>query len=163
MRGHRPGDVTSVMTRMRRRRRYVAIAALSVLTIALPIGCGTDGSPVTPSQPELSGFFTGTWISTAPAYGGSSGLEGQFRQSGSTIEATVIMQEHLCVTSLAAEGALSGDQVTFSITGVGGDRTDFTGTVSGDRMTMSGSYEMSGGWCPPLAGSADRGTWTLTR
>lgn len=125
-------------------------------------GCNS-ASPTGPSADPLAGTWQGTWTSTAPAYGGTARLVAQLTQAGSQLTAVIVMAEHLCVTGSSATGDVANRQISFVLVGSSGDRTEFTGVLSGDSKSMSGSYQMIGGPCPPLAGSADSGTWTLTR
>jgi hypothetical protein len=55
-------------------------------------------------------------------------------------------------------GTISGQNVTFSLN-PGGTQFDFTGKVSSDSHSMSGSYQALGGAC---LGDPTSGTWTAT-
>lgn len=148
---------------MRRLLRKFTFGSLAGTMLFISACGSTSDGPTRPPASSLSGRWEGDWTSTAPAYGGTARLTAQITQTGNQLTGLVVVVEHFCVSGSSSTGQVAGLQIELTLVGSGGDRTEFTGTLSSDQRTMSGTYQMFGGSCPALAVSADSGTWTVTK
>jgi hypothetical protein len=77
----------------------------------------------------------GTWTEASPSTG-TGGLRVTWTQQGSDLTGTIIIGKSACAPGGAVEGAVTGDQVVFTVPGT--DPVAFTGTVS--DATIAGTF-----------------------
>ncbi|HWZ53749.1 MAG TPA: hypothetical protein VNV84_03295 [Candidatus Acidoferrales bacterium] len=153
------------MDPMRMKRTFLtvlAISSLSLLSACFPslgdiIGGGGGGSPATVS---------GKWSTAITSSHGSSNnqdLEFNLSQSTGTISAaqSVIVSSFPCEFGTDfIQGTVKSNTITFTLAfGTGHPTATFTGTVSSDGLTMSGSYKVPSGDCT----ASDSGSWAATK
>jgi hypothetical protein len=127
---------------------FVAVCATSAC------GGGGDGSPAPVSPANVTGNWSGSWLSTTT--GRSGNLTFDLTQTGLDISGTFSRSGSACFTSGDISGSINGENVTLSALFTGSLRVDFEGTVV--ESQMDGSYQVSGGAC-----ADDSGTWTVTK
>jgi hypothetical protein len=140
----------------------VAIAAVASLSACFPslgniLGGGGSGSPASVS---------GKWSILLTSNHGSADnvdLEANFSQSTGAISAaqTVILSSSPCEFGTDfIEGTVKGSTVSFTLAfGTGHPTASFSGSVSSDGLSMSGTYKLPSGDCSP----SDSGTWAATK
>jgi hypothetical protein len=140
----------------------VAIAAAASLSACFPnvgniLGDGGSGSPASVS---------GKWSIMLTSSHGSTNdvdLEANFSQSTGAISAaqTVILSSSPCEFGTDfIQGTVKGSTVSFTLAfGTGHPTASFSGSVSGDGLSMSGTYKHPSGDCSP----SDSGTWAATK
>jgi len=139
------------------KRRAVSGAFLAIIGLI----CGSCSST---SQQATSGAITGQWSGTLTSAirPGPNPFNVDFSQAGSG----VFVNSGLMITRLpcdsptvTATGQLSGSDLTLTAN-LDNATYDFTGTLSADGSTLSGTFQQttnSGSNCP----GGDHGTWSL--
>ncbi len=152
------------------------LKALGFAALAFPLlisaSCGGGSSP-SPGSGPLSGNWQVNLLQVYPAPEKNLSVSGFLIESstalaGSVQGPTIINQGGIlnCGGTGLVSGSVSGQNVTFSVN-PGGTVFNFTGVISSDNMSMSGSYVAQGGACfttptsgtftasliPPLNGS----------
>ena len=137
------------------------IAAIASLSACFPspgdiFGGGGSGSPASVS---------GKWSFLLSSNHGSSNdvdLEANFSQSAGAISAaqSVILSSSSCEFGTDfIQGTVKGSNINFTLAfGTGHPTASFSGSVSNNGLSMSGSYKIPSGDCT----SADSGTWQAT-
>jgi hypothetical protein len=143
--------------------RMLAVALLAAFVL-LYSGCG-GGSSSSPSVGALSGNWQINLVKNYPYQQEQLSVSGFLQQSSGSLTGSVQVPT---ITSLGGTvtcggvgpvtGSINGQNVTFALN-AGGATFNFTGTVSSNPTSMSGSYEALGGACYPYATS---GTWTAS-
>jgi len=140
----------------------VAITAVACLSACFPsagdiFGGGGGGSPASVS---------GKWSILLTSSHGSSGdvdLEANISQSTGAISATeaVILSSSPCEFGTDfIQGTVNGSNISFTLAfGTGHPTASFSGSVSSDGLSMSGTYKIPSGDCA----SSDSGTWAATK
>ncbi|MDC1073548.1 hypothetical protein OAR43_10095 [Gammaproteobacteria bacterium] len=121
--------------------------ALPLILVGL-IGC--SGSSNSGTYVDVSGVWSGSWVSSR---GQSGGLSASFTQDAGTFSGSATIGNSVCFGKEFATGKLNGSGVEI---GVSSGAILFNGTVSGS--TISGTYGVSGTGC-----SGDVGTFVLRR
>jgi uncharacterized protein (TIGR03437 family) len=149
-------------------------AGLYQINVTVPAGLGTGDVPLTASvggAQTQSGVvislvgaqptgFTGYWTFTAQSsvYGFQSGASGQLTQNGNNISGQLSLSGTPCATSAAVSGTVSGSSLSMSLN-ENGQLVSFSGSVSSDGNSASGTYVAPSGGCT----NGDSGTWAGTR
>ena len=140
----------------------VAITAVACLSACFPsagdiFGGGGGGSPASVS---------GKWSILLTSSHGSSGdvdLEANISQSTGAVSAAeaVILSSSPCEFGTDfIQGTVSGSNISFTLAfGTGHPTASFSGLVSSDGLSMSGTYKIPSGDCA----SSDSGTWAATK
>lgn len=140
----------------------VAFTAVLSLSACFPnlnniLGGGGNGSPATVS---------GKWsILLTSSHGSSSDvdLEANISQSTGAISAAqaVILSSSPCEFGTDfIQGTVKGSAVSFTLAfGTGHPTASFSGSISSDGLSMSGTYKLPSGDCSP----SDSGTWAATK
>lgn len=141
-----PAKTPSVLT---------TFAVLAVLVTNM--ACGGSKSPTTPSpsSPNLSGSWRGTWQS---ARGPSGSVTASLTHTGSSLTGTASLTGSPCFTSGTVSGTVAGGSVTIGVAFPGSHQVNFTGTADSTGGSMNGQYAVTGGAC-----SGDAGTWSMTK
>lgn len=145
--------------------RVVAAIALVISLCAL-VSCGGSSSPA----PQNTGLMTGNWqlnlTEGFPPPATQISVGGFLVQSNNSVTGSVQGPTIVGGSGTAPcggispfVGTISGQNISFSLN-PGGTEFDFTGTVSSNGQTMSGSYQALGGAC---LGVPTSGTWTGTQ
>lgn len=143
----------------------VLVAIVLVISLNTLVSCG--GSSSTPAQ--NTGAMSGNWqlnlVQGFPAPTTQISVGGFLVQSNNTLTGSVQGPTIIGGTGTTPcggispfVGTISGQKVSFSLN-PGGTEFDFTGTISSDSRSMSGSYQALGGAC---LGVPTSGTWTGT-
>jgi hypothetical protein len=146
---------------MRTLLAVIAITAIASLSACLPgpgdIFGGGGGSPASVS---------GKWSIMLTSSHGSTNdvdLEANFSQSTGAISAAqaVILSSSPCEFGTDfIQGTVKGSTVSFTLAfGTGHPTASFSGSVSSDGLSMSGTYKLPSGDCSP----SDSGTWAATK
>jgi uncharacterized protein (TIGR03437 family) len=146
-------------------------AGLYQINLTLPAGLGTGDVPLTATVGGVqtqSGVvislvgaqpigFTGYWTFAAQSsvYGFQSGASGQVTQNGNTISGQLSLSGTPCAGSAAASGTFSGNSLSMTLN-ENGQLVTFSGTISSDGNSASGSYVAPPGGCT----NGDHGTWS---
>jgi len=136
------------------------ISSGNVVPVVVSIG-GTTSNTVTVavvgSQPA---GFGGNWIFTAQSslYGFQSGASGLVTQNGNSISGQLSVSGTPCAISAAVSGMVSGSALAMTLN-ENGQPVTFTGTVSADGNSASGTYAAPPGGCT----NGDYGTWSGAR
>jgi len=129
------------------------------------MSCGGQSS----TPPESTGAMTGNWqlslVEGYPPPGTQISVGGFLVQSNNSLTGSVQGPTIVggngttpCGGISPFVGTISGRNVTFSLN-PGGTQFDFTGVISSNSRSMSGSYQALGGAC---LGVSTSGTWTGT-
>jgi hypothetical protein len=104
--------------------------------------------------------FTGYWTFTAQSsvYGFQSGASGQLTQNGNNISGQLSLTGTPCAVSATVNGTVSGSALSMNLN-ENGQVVMFTGTVSSDNDSASGTYVAPSGGCT----NGDSGTWAEER
>jgi uncharacterized protein (TIGR03437 family) len=149
-------------------------AGLYQINVTLPAGLGTGDVPLTSTVGgvqtqsgvvmSLAGAqptgFTGYWTFTARSsvYGFQSGASGQLTQTGNNISGQLSLSGTPCASSAAASGTVSGSSLSMTLN-ENGQLVTFSGTISSDSNSASGTYVAPPGGCT----NGDYGTWSGVR
>ena len=145
--------------------RALVTIALVILLCTL-VSCGGSSS----IQPQNTGAMTGNWQLNLkqdyPKPGAQISVGGFLVQANTSLTGSVQGPTIISGTGVRTPcggispfvGTISGRNVTFSLN-PGGTQFDFTGIISSDSRSMSGSYQALGGAC---LGIPTSGTWTGT-
>ena len=100
--------------------------------------------------------FTGNWMFAAKStvYGFQSSASGLLTQNGNSISGQLSLSGTPCAVSGAVTGTVSGTALSMTLN-EGGQLVTFTGTVSADSTSASGTYAAPPGGCT----NGDYGTW----
>lgn len=136
------------------------LCGFSILATLAFSGCGGGGGGGGGGGPpgtDVTGTWTGSWLSSNNINGGSIDL--MITQNGSAITGSVTFTGSPCFAGGAITGNVSGFNVTATLN-AGGIVVSLAGTVSGAGSDqMNGTYDVvSAGAC-----TGDTGTVTLTR
>lgn len=138
---------------------------LSAALLLASAACG-GGQPSTQANGPLTGNWQLNLVQNYPAPQAqlsASGflVESSDRLTGSVVGPTIASSNgsHNCGGVGPVTGTISGQNITFALS-PGGTVFNFTGTISSDNASMSGSYQATGGACFVQAGTT--GTWTAT-
>lgn len=104
--------------------------------------------------------LTGYWTFTAQSrvYGFQSGASGQLTQSGNNISGQLSLSGTPCAISASATGTVSGSSLSMTLN-ENGQLVTFSGSVSSDSNSASGTYVAPLGGCT----NGDSGTWMGSR
>jgi hypothetical protein len=111
-----------------------------------------DSSQTTPGA-DLTGTWTGTWLSSRNVGGGTTST---FTQSGSTVEGDISFTGSPCFSGGIFQGTLRGRDLSGTVS-AGTIRVSMTATIS--ATSMNGTYNaLEAGAC-----SGDTGTFSSKR
>jgi uncharacterized protein (TIGR03437 family) len=149
-------------------------AGLFQINLTVPTGLGTGDVPLTATVGGVqtqSGVvisvvgahptgFTGYWIFTAQSsvYGFESEASGQLTQSGNNISGQLSLSGTSCASSAVLSGTVSGNSLSMTLN-ENGQLVTFSGTISSDGNSASGTYNAPPGGCT----NGDAGTWAGMR
>jgi len=144
----------------------VAVAIALVISLCALVSCGGSSSPA----PQNTGLMTGNWqlnlTEGFPPPATQISVGGFLVQSNNSVTGSVQGPTIVGGSGTAPcggispfVGTISGQNISFSLN-PGGTEFDFTGTVSSNGQTMSGSYQALGGAC---LGVPTSGTWMGTQ
>jgi hypothetical protein len=149
-------------------------AGLYQTNLTIPAGLGTGDQPLTATvggAQTQSGVvislvgapptgFTGYWTLTAQSslYGFQSSASGQVTQSGNSISGQLTLSGTPCAISAALSGTVFGTSLSMSLN-ENGQLLTFSGSVSSDGNSASGTYVAPAGGCT----NGDSGTWAGKR
>ena len=154
---------------------FAGLSSAGLFQINLTVPSGSGGGDV-PLQASVAGVrtqsgvvislgtqptgLTGYWTFTAQSnvYGFQSSASGQLTQSGNTISGQLSLSGTPCATSAAASGTVSGSALSMTLN-ENGQLVTFSGSVSSDGNSASGTYVAPSGGCT----NGDSGTWAGTR
>lgn len=117
--------------------------------VMIIISCGSDPTSPETGVMNVSGAWQGTWESTSFQTSGS--FSALFSQNGSELTGFIEIP-YIGFDNVPITGTVSSNSVAF---GDVGDEIQFTGTISSDTASASGSYTNPG--------LSDEGTWTMER
>lgn len=144
--------------------RTLAIALLALPCLILA-ACGRGSSSPTTASGPLSGNWQMNLLQVDPSPQKALSVSGFLAQAkdvltGSVQGPTITNQSGVtnCAGIALVAGTINGQNVTFSVN-PGGTVFSFTGVISTDNTSMSGSYEAQGGACFTRPTT---GTWTAT-
>lgn len=121
---------------------------------APPPRTGTATAVVACEQNDLTGSWSGSFVSTVEDGGGT--LDVVLQQDGGTLTGSVDLTGSPCLSSGSVSGTVSSDGASFGAV-QGADTVVFSASTIGDA-SMSGTYSVATGDC-----SGDAGTFSLLR
>lgn len=140
----------------------ILIPTLLAGFLLLSLGCGGGNSSVSTSGP-LSGNWQVSLVQNYPAPQTQLSVSGFLTQSSNSLAGnvqgptiTAASGNTTCGGVGPLSGTITGQNVSFSVS-PGGTVFNFTGTISSDNTSMSGTYQSQGGACSNYPSS---GTWT---
>jgi uncharacterized protein (TIGR03437 family) len=149
-------------------------AGLFQINLTVPTGLATGDVPLTATVGGVqtqSGVvislvgaqptgLTGYWTFTAQSsvYGFQSEASGQLTQSGDNISGQLSLSGTPCASLAVVSGTVSGLSLSMNLN-ENGQLVTFSGSVSSDGNSVSGSYVAPPGGCT----DGDSGTWAGTR
>jgi hypothetical protein len=146
-------------------------AGLFQINLTIPTGLGTGDVPLTAtvggvqtqsgvvislaSAPPtgLSGYWT--FAAQSSVYAFESEASGQLTQSGNNISGQLSLSGTPCASSAALSGTVSGNSLSMTLN-ENGQLVTFSGSVSSDSNSASGTYVAPPGGCT----NGDYGTWS---
>lgn len=142
----------------------ISVTASLALFLLISVGCGGGSSPVQTSGP-LSGNWQVNLIQNYPSPQALLSASGFLNQSSNSLTGSVqgptIVAANgntTCGGVGPITGTISGQNVSFSLS-PGGTVFNFTGTISSDSTSMSGSYQAETGACFAYPST---GNWTAS-
>lgn len=130
--------------------RFASVGFSVAIVAALGFGAAVrptaTSTRATSCPPQISGYWTGTWTSTAFPPGGGI-WDAELVMSDGVITGTVTVSNSVLPPNQPVTGIVSCEQITFGT--IGGSVT-FTGTIGPDGTTGSGTYVTAAG---------DAGSW----
>lgn len=144
-------------------RLVVVLQVLLVAAVTMVVmqgglgGCGGGGggSKASPPTVNVSGNWSGSWLSSNGVSGGAITFL-PLMQNGSMLSGQINFTGSPCFSGGALSGVVSGSGFTGSLT-AGSIRVDVDGTVTGNQM--NGTYDtVNAGAC-----TGDTGTFTASR
>lgn len=137
----------------------------TAFSVLISAGCG-GANPSTTTGGPLSGNWQLNLVQNYPTPQTQLSASGFIVESSSALTGSVqgpttlsSNGTHNCGGVGPLTGTISGQDVTFSLN-PGGTTFTFTGTISSDNTSMSGSYEAAGVGCYVQPGTT--GTWTAS-
>jgi len=136
------------------------VASGNAVPVLVSIGGDTSNAvtiAVVGSQPTGLG---GNWAFTAQSslYGFQSSASGVLTQNGNSVSGQLSLSGTPCATSASVSGTISGSALSMTLN-ENGQLVKFTGTVSADGSSASGTYVAPSGGCT----NGDYGTWSGVR
>lgn len=128
--------------------------ALGVLLVVLS-ACGGGGNSST-APVNMAGNWQFTGNSTT--FGYTFTASGQVNQTKSSISGTLSLSGSPCARTADFSGTLNGTSLSATLN-ESGQNVSFTGTVSADGNSLSGTYAAPSGGCT----NGDTGTWSGSR
>lgn len=145
------------------RVRILTTTLLATL-FAIAIGCGGKSSSTQQPTGALSGNWQFNLVQNYPHPKTELSVSGFMTQSqeslAGTFQVPALSVGHSvdCGGTAQITGSTSGTEITFSVD-PGGTTFSFTGTLSGDNKTMTGTYQALAGTC---FSTDTTGTWTAS-
>lgn len=136
------------------------VASGNAVPVLVTIGGDTSNAvtiAVVGSQPTgLSGNWT--FSAQSSLYGFRSDASGVLAQNGNSLSGQLNLSGTPCATSASVSGTVSGSALSMTLN-ENGQLVKFTGTVSADEISASGTYVAPSGGCT----NGDYGTWSGIR
>jgi uncharacterized protein (TIGR03437 family) len=113
---------------------------------------------VAPGTSPTSANMTGSWqfVAQSSVFGLSFSVTGQIEQVGNNISGQLTISGTPCATSAAFNGTVSGTSALTMNLNENGQVVVFSGTLSSDGNSASGTYSAPSGGCT----NGDRGAWS---
>jgi hypothetical protein len=130
-------------------------AALGVLLVFLS-ACGGGGNSSNSTPVNIAGNWQ--FMGNSTRFGYTFTATSQINQTGSSISGTLNLSGSPCAQTADFSGTLNGTSLNATVN-ESGQNTLFTGTVSTDGNSLSGTYTAPSGGCT----NGDAGTWSGSR
>jgi hypothetical protein len=142
--------------------RALATVLLSSF-ILFSAACGGSGSPTFAPPTSANGNWQFNLVQNYPSPSTTLSISGFLVEASSgdltgSLQVPALGKDINCAGASIAAGTISGEDVNFLLN-VFGTEISFTGTVSSDGSSMSGSYQAPAGAC---YNKATTGTWTAS-
>jgi uncharacterized protein (TIGR03437 family) len=148
-------------------------AGLYQINVTIPAGVGPGDLPLVASVGGVqtqsgvvislatqAGGLGGNWtfVARSTLFGFQSGASGLLTQNGNTISGQLSLTGTPCASSAIVTGTITGTSISMALN-ENGQTVIFTGTLSADGDSASGTYVAPPGGCT----NGDYGTWSGTK